>query len=125
MMLSDIVPVTFDEAISNLKMYLDAENSEEVLAKWMAMDEGAAVVASHHSLGQALRNEWGLWSDTPLARDIHARFGLTHGDDMSGILILCVHRELNGLPQQPDAVVERFKVHWARSGGMPKAPWEW
>ena len=70
--------------------------------------EGAAVAETHHSVGLWIRNEWGLWKGSPL-KDYFIQLGVTHPDDMSGIIIRCLHRHLNNKPLNLEEDVKRIK----------------
>lgn len=78
----DYVPSTFDEAVTLLVAGLD----EEEIA-YIKEHEYAVVSAGHFSIGRHVRNAWSLWqAGTPFDRDFRTRFGLSHGDDKSGLL---------------------------------------
>lgn len=51
----------------------------------------------HSSLGQWMRNQWGLWHDSFLGGELKKK-GFSHPDDMSDYLIRAFHRYLNGEP---------------------------
>ncbi len=74
--------------------------------------EDKATVCAHHGLGMTLRNELGLWGKNKLT-EYFKRLGISHPDDMSGILLTCFHRKLNGNPYAIDGQVEKYKKYWA------------
>ena len=76
------------------------------------------VAATHHSIGQALRNTWSLWEhDTPLKRDFVAQTGLWgQGDDVSGYIITKVARRVRGESEDCSALIEDWKQHWTDQG---------
>lgn len=85
------------------------------MAKWgMAIDqfknkiESDAVVSTHHTVGQWIRNEWGLWTQSKL-KDYFVQMGLTHPDDMSSVIITSYHRHLNGKPLHIEEQVNNLK----------------
>jgi hypothetical protein len=111
------IPMTLEDAVAQLK-------AEQETAEWAKSVEQEAVGAVHFTGGMRLRNDWGLWTGSRLALNLHHRFGLTHADDMSGLILHCLHREMNGLPWEVEIEVDRYRVYWAKHGGMPPPPWE-
>jgi hypothetical protein len=67
----------------------------------------------HFGLGMNLRNEWGLWYDSPLAQYFNS-IGIYNADDMSGIILESYHRLLNGLPINLDEQVKSYKEYWEK-----------
>lgn len=72
------IPKTLEEAIKAL----DYELAEE--DKKFLLDNGALSV--HHSLGQWIRNAWGLWENSELKKFLSEQ-GFSHPDDMSNFII--------------------------------------
>lgn len=87
------VPDTLDEALTMLEQKLDAASLAEIRS---SKDE-QSMIRLHHGLGRGLRNEWGLWSGSPLAKFFEAR-GVLHPDDMSGIVLTSLWRKVHGAP---------------------------
>jgi len=44
-------------------------------------------VAYHSTMGMHLRNIFGLWYKSPLAQHLEKHWGVSHPDDMSGLLL--------------------------------------
>ncbi|WP_033083873.1 DUF6794 domain-containing protein [Colwellia psychrerythraea] len=65
----------------------------------------------HHGFGTGLRNSWGLWYNSPLAQWFNQK-GISHADDMSGIIIKSLYRELNDLPWKLDEQFEYYQTYW-------------
>jgi len=81
------------------------------IAKLKAGDPNQA----HFMLGRRIRNEAGLWSsESPLVQWFAAR-GIQRIDDMSAILLTCLHRKLNGKPIEVEQQVQAVKLHWERT----------
>jgi hypothetical protein len=78
------------------------------------------VIEHHFRLGWWMRNEWGLWAGSRLAKYFNG-IGIHHPDDMSGIILTSFWRELNGLPIQIDEQIARYQEYWRRQGA-PVAP---
>ncbi len=83
------VPGNLDEAFEALEKML----SKEALETFRSGSK-ADVVRYHLSLGMALRNRWGLWQGSPLAKYFNEK-GVFHPDDMSGIILGSFWRHLN------------------------------
>ena len=54
-------------------------------------------VRYHLGIGMGIRNEWGLWGGSELARWFNAK-GVSHPDAMSGIILTSYWRRVHGLP---------------------------
>lgn len=67
----------------------------------------------HMSLGMWMRNNWGLWGDSDLAKWFHNR-EVHHPDDMSGIILDSYWRQFNGKPIEFEAQVKYYKDYWVK-----------
>lgn len=65
----------------------------------------------HHTFGRWLRNDWGLWQGSELALWFNAR-GITHADDMSGIILESYTRKLQGKPLKLDQQIQGYMDWW-------------
>lgn len=65
----------------------------------------------HHGFGTSLRNSWGLWGDSVLAKWFNER-GIHHADDMSCIILTSFWRYMNGKRIEFDEQVKHFKKYW-------------
>lgn len=71
------IPETLEDAVEALDKVLHAEDKRVLLS------DPAGYVPMHHGLGRHLRNTWGLWHDSPLARHLKTVHKVEHPDDMS------------------------------------------
>ena len=111
------IPETLEEAVEAVKRW-------DGVVEWAAaanVDE--ATNSIHHFAGRGIRNGWGLWTGSALACHLYDRFGLTHADDMSGLIFHCAWQALNDLPWGAEDVAEFYKKYWGERGGMPERPW--
>lgn len=121
----DYVPETLEECFEYLNKFLQDRNV------FKGVEEDEVVATSHHSLGRWLRNKWYLWWDKSFAIKAIERkdemypqlkpeiityfqgLGVNHPDDMSGIIILSYHRNLNDreieLEKQIQEILEFYK----------------
>lgn len=60
-------------------------------------DKEENMINYHHGLGQTIRNGFGLWKDSHLCKWFKKQ-GITHPDDMSGIILTSYWRYLNSKP---------------------------
>ena len=61
--------------------------------------------------GRCLRNAWGLWGGSPLAKFFNTR-GVHHPDDMSGIIMTSLWRRLHGAPIKLEEQAAAAKRYW-------------
>jgi hypothetical protein len=97
------------------------KNLDDVLA--MLEKENADELGEiHFGHGMRLRNELGLWGKNELTEWFNS-IGITHADDMSGIIYTSLHRKLNGKPIDLEGQVKFYQDYWKKMGyadGKPK-----
>ena len=76
------IPATLTEAHAELERLLHPK----MLAEIDAMESEDEMAKYHFSLGMAIRNRWGLWRGSPLAKQMQ-KMGFTHADDMSSVIL--------------------------------------
>ncbi len=103
------IPVDLDDGIRHLKETLSSEDIEVL----RSTDEGE-LARFHFGLGLSLRNGWGLWGGSRLAEWFNS-IGIFHPDDMSGIIITSLVRDLKGEPIELDAQVAEYQAYWAEA----------
>ena len=64
------------------------------------------MIEYHFSLGLHLRNEYGLWQGGPL-QDYFVSRGVTHPDEMSGILLEAYRQYLRGARVDLDSLIRK------------------
>lgn len=108
--LSAIKASTVFEVIDQLCAQLSKEEIATIKRRPDAADY-------HRSVGMALRNELGLWNkETPVVKTCAASWGVTHGDDVSGLILSGVIAKVRGKRFNFEAEVERYRHHWATQG---------
>lgn len=100
-------PNNLDEAIAQVGILIGDHGKKK--AKTMAEDDFLAF--SHHALGRYLRNGWGLWGETALAKWFNG-LGIKHADDMSAIILTSFHRWLTGKDRDLEGQINYYKVYW-------------
>lgn len=82
------IPRTLAETVPALNALLSKED-RRLLQKAKNAEEVFSLIAlGHHHIGRYLRNEWGLWQNSPLAQDLKDNHGITHPDDMSHAILM-------------------------------------
>ena len=104
------IPTSLTAAVNRLQtLYYDRKADLET---WARMPEQRALAEAHHGIGQTIRNEWGLWEGSALREDLKA-MGLFHADDMSSVILTCLHRTLNEKALDIEGQVQRYQDYWA------------
>jgi len=103
------IPPNLDSALVELDHML----SPALIAEFRA--DSTAPVTYHFGLGMWLRNNWGLWQNSTLAKYFHC-LGIFHPDDMSGIVLTSYWRRLNGRPLDLERQVAGYQEYWLRNG---------
>ncbi|MEP2671568.1 MAG: DUF6794 domain-containing protein [Cyclobacteriaceae bacterium] len=83
-------PKNLDECIAKLDLMLTDADKDTI----RSMDEDDFAISQHFNLGIHMRNYWGLWRKKGLYHFFDS-LGVTHPDNMSGIILVSFHRHLN------------------------------
>ncbi len=105
----DPTPTTWEDAIFRICSNLNDEE-KKVLSE-------NSYAAFHHSLGTNLRNNWKMWDDTSdLYNSFKDGLGLTHADDMSGIILRSAAATAKGEPLRTKEWADEYLEYWKRQG---------
>jgi hypothetical protein len=107
--MSGYIPSNLEECFTQL----DAELKPEDVKKIISGSEHDLFLY-HHGLGMTLRNRWGLWSGSRLAKFFNA-MGLYHPDDISMVIITSYWRHKNDKPLDVNKQIERYTEYWERN----------
>ena len=77
-------PKTIEEAYAELDKIFEQEPRAK--AEFAAVAKKEDMVQFHHTLGQWMRNNWGLWRNSKLAQLLETK-KIMHPDNMSGALL--------------------------------------
>jgi hypothetical protein len=103
----DIVPINLEEAIKACKEGLTQDDLIEIKNP----DFDAPRV--HFTVGMMLRNEWSLWDkESILVRWFKENYGIYFADDVSGLILDCLTRDIQGLPRRAKELSEKYIRHW-------------
>jgi hypothetical protein len=104
-------PQTIREAVYFLKK-LREKHLLFITKDFNALTENQFTGRAHHGLGQQIRNDWGLWQDSDLAKNFK-EMGIHHADDMSGIILATTYREITGQTWDIAGQIKHYKDYWA------------
>ena len=107
------IPPTLAEAHAELERML----SPQLLAEIDAMPSEGDMIQYHMSLGLTIRNGWGLWADSPLAKHMQ-ELGFTDPDAMSGVILGTFWCKRHG---QDFRLQERTPAYWEAIEAAQKA----
>jgi hypothetical protein len=110
----DKVPVNIDESI---EMFINTLTTTEK-AEFSKVREDE-VSLFHHTWGTVLRNEWSLWENETILPKEFRKIGISHADDMSGIILTSAYRKLNKKPIKIKEQVAKYQSHWEKEIGKP------
>lgn len=102
----EYIPADLEDCFSTLNELLYEDEIEKIR---LGSEEDMAIY--HFSLGLTLRNNWGLWSGSRLASWFNER-GITHPDDMSGIILDSYWRFLNDKPIELEKQIRFYQEYW-------------
>lgn len=66
--------------------------------------------------GMSIRNHYGLWHDSNLAKWFKTNTGLHHADDMSMIIEYALWYKVNDQEFDYSPMIKKFEEHWADYG---------
>lgn len=101
----DRVPMTLDEAVDFIKSKMPSDFVEFV--------KKSTPSGVHFGLGMQIRNDWSLWDiENPLVKWFDKEYGITHADDISGLILDCVWQDIKGLPRRDREQAAKTKRYW-------------
>lgn len=109
------IPKDLDDCFVQLKKLLKPEETEQLRSG--TEDD---VNLCHLGFGMWIRNNWGLWRGSRLAKWFNAR-GVEHPDDMSGIIFHTFWCHLNGKPLRLEERIARSQSYWRMMRYKPKS----
>lgn len=88
-----------------------ADSTRTKVKNWTE-DEFSAKV--HHGFGMWMRNNWRLWGGSRLSKYFNEK-GISHPDDMSGIIITSYHRYLNKEKIELEKQIKYYQNYWKKA----------
>lgn len=102
------IPTDLNDCFVQLKKLLKPEDINN-----MRNSTEDDMIMYHLGLGMWMRNNWGLWGGSRLARWFNAQ-GIKHPDDMSGIILDSFWRHLNNKPIKLDEQIKYYQDYWRK-----------
>ena len=101
----DRVPMNLEEAVNLIKSEMPSDFVEFV--------KKSSPSGVHFGLGMQIRNDWSLWDlENPLVKWFDKEYGITHADDISGLILDCVWQDIKGLPRRDREQADKTKKYW-------------
>lgn len=99
-------PANLAEAVAHI-----VDNLVEEEIKFIR-EHGVSIL--HHHTGMLIRNNWDMWCPTSkISEYFKQTYGLTHADDMSGLILYGVGEIVNGRVPDYNAEAQIYHNHWA------------
>jgi len=111
------IPQDLNDAIATLKRDLDQASMTKIKACKTA-DEFMGL--AHFSFGMGLRNSWGLWGGSRLAKWFNSN-DIFHPDDMSGVILEALWSDLTGHEFSLEQKAAEYHAYWEGQKG-PEPP---
>ncbi|MCW8897304.1 MAG: hypothetical protein OQJ96_04935 [Flavobacteriales bacterium] len=105
------LPNDFEESL----IILDSMTHPKMKEWIRCLDDGEFSGYVHHGFGMYLRNNWGLWGNSELAKNLY-KMGILHPDDMSGIILNSYQRKLKGEDIKLEEQLKYYQDYWRESG---------
>lgn len=105
------IPHDFEGCLAQL----DSSTSDKMKEWIRCLPDGEFSGYVHHGYGMYLRNNWGLWSGSGLAKNL-AQMGILHPDDMTGIILDSFQRRLKGEDIKLDEQLKYYQDFWRDHG---------
>jgi hypothetical protein len=106
------IPSTLAEAHEELERLLPKDE----LAKIDAMKSEDEMSEYHFGAGMGMRNSWGLWGDSPLAKHMRS-LGFTHADDMSSVILEAFWCKRHGKELRIKERAADYRAYWQEQKG--------
>jgi hypothetical protein len=101
----DRVPTNLDEAVKFIK--------SEMTPDFIEFVKKSNSTDVHFSIGMQIRNDWSLWNlENHLVKWFEKEYGLTHADDISGIILNCVWMDIQGKPRGDNEYAKEIGLYW-------------
>ena len=103
-----------EKKVKNLKGVVDILHSNLTKKEKVIIEKAEDMSEFHHGYGTWIRNNFGLWKDSDLAKWFISR-GVDHADDMSGIILDALHKKCKGEEYTEEDFLEEkaeYDKHW-------------
>ena len=101
------IPINLEDCFIQINSLLNDSIKSEI--KNQTEDE--FTTNSHFGLGMWMRNNWQLWGGSRLSKYFN-QLGISHPDDMSGIILSSYYRNHTGMDINLDEQIEYYITYW-------------
>lgn len=106
-----MIPNSIEEAVEILSTKLTKKDIEGIDSEEV-----------HHTYGREIRNSWSLWDrNGNLKRNAKQNYGLSHADDISGLILAWTFARIRGQEFDPQEHTNLYKDYWKSIGQDPGA----
>ena len=110
------IPTDLDDCFRQLEKILKPKDLDQIKS-----GTEKDMIKYHFGLGMWLRNNWGLWAGSRLAKWFNEQ-GIFHPDDMSGVILDSFWRHLNKKPIDLEGQVKHYQEFWEKQKQPATAP---
>jgi hypothetical protein len=103
------IPKNLNDCFLEFDKILDKKRIAEI----KNLNEKEFTSNSHFGLGLFIRNNWALWKGSRLYIFFKEK-GITHPDDISGIILKSYYRNLNGIDINLDEQIKYYQEYWTK-----------
>lgn len=89
----------------------DPESVEE----FKRLDDKDAAFLFHNTIGKNLRNTYYLWDNKSPLHNWFLSHGISHADDMSGIILTSLHRKLKNRDINLNEQIAHYQEYWKKA----------
>lgn len=105
----DKVPINLEDALAIIKGGMTPADMDETRKTTFTPAQ------LHFSVGRLIRNDWSLWDkETILVKWFKQRYGIDHADDISGLILDCLHKDMTGEPRRDELLAKKYLDHWKK-----------
>ncbi len=101
------IPKDLQECCEQLDTLLSQDTKDSI----KKMETKKEMIKYHFYLSFWMRNNWGLWRGSRL-KEYFISMGITHPDDMSGIILECYYRQLHNQDWELDKQIKHYQDYW-------------
>ena len=106
---NNYIPVDLNDATT----YLTCVWPKGFLKKFKTKNEKDATLSLDTGIGRSIRNNWKLWAGTSQIAKYFENLGIHHAEDISNIIFISLHRNLNDNYVNLDEQIQSIKDYWA------------
>jgi len=101
------IPKDLNDCFSQIDKFWN----DSIITEVLKMTEEEFIATSHFGIGLWIRNNWRLWGGSRLSKYFN-ELGVSHPDDMSGIILTSYYRKLNNQDIELEKQIDYYKKFW-------------